>query len=88
MPFRETSVNFSVLAPIKPLSSCHDLKAVCRESLCLYSQVALFKPFFLRGFCDGFRYANVSLAHFALTEMGSLASTRTHCTIRKRQFPS
>ena len=32
-----------------------------------------------KGFCDGFRYANVSLAHFALTEIGLSPPTRTHC---------
>ena len=29
-------------------------------------------------FCVGFRYVNVSPAHFALTEIGSSALTRTH----------
>ena len=37
-----------------------------------------------RCFCDWFRYANVSLAHFALTEIDFSAATRTHCPIWKR----
>ena len=37
-----------------------------------------------KGFCDGFWYVNVSLAHFELTEIGSSAPIRTRCPIWKR----
>ena len=37
-----------------------------------------------KGFCDWFWYANVSLAHFELTEIGSSVPIRTGCPTWKR----
>ena len=39
-----------------------------------------------RGFFYGFRYVNVPLAHFALSEVGSSAPTRTHWNIAAQKL--
>ena len=53
-----------------------------------FSDFRVFNPWipeeYPKGFCDGFQYANVSLAHFALTEIVSSAPTRTHCCLITR----
>ena len=41
-------------------------------------------PMGIKGFFYGFRYANVSLTHFASTEISSSAPTWTHCSIWKQ----
>ena len=58
----------------------------CHESRPLKNEVLVarvFNPWIpeeypKRFFFYGFRYVNVSLAHFALTEIGSSSPTRTH----------
>lgn len=69
------------------LLSSHPGTRTGTQSKFRFSFLLLFASFFFlfhfitcgypKGFCDGFQCSNVSLAHFALTEIGSSASELT-----------